>query len=175
MAKSASVHEPKGESEIVRFHCRMEPSIRAWYCSSDTGINNACHEALMQFANGIKGGTIRLDVKSRFLERTDKSQKVECILQLSCFEKDWLQKMAFKLHTSQTEVLRMALEWWMEAKNSAGDGSATRRARKKWHHGVITLRPYAVRYNLWGQGIVTMNNFPTQQDVEKGLQAISTA
>jgi len=153
----------------------MEPSIHAWLCSYHTGISNACHEALKQFATGIKGGTIRLDVKSRFLERSDKTQKTERVLLLSCYEKDWLQKMAFNLHTSQTEVLRMALEWWMEAKNSAGNKSVSGRARKKWHHSVITLRPFAVRYNLWGQGMVTMNSFPSKQDAENGLLAISSA
>ncbi len=175
MYQSTTIQVKSKETGTFRFHCRMDISVYKWYCCQAPTIHQACQNALKQFADGIRGGIIRLNTKSQFLERKNKSQKHECVILITKSEKEWIEKIAFNLCISQSEILRMALEWWMEVKNPKTDAVSATRARDKWHYGVITFRPFAVHFNLWGNGTVTLNAFPTIHDAEDGLRATSSA
>jgi len=136
----------------------MEIDIRTWCASHREKLSAFCRIALMHFAKAVKGGRIRIENRSNFLARADKTKKAEQYITLSGFDKDWLEKMAFTLKASQTEILRMALEWWkaVEGNNES--------AKDHWHTDTISERPSGSRFCLWSAGYMTLSHFPTKEE-----------
>jgi hypothetical protein len=152
----------------------MDKEMHAWYKKHPFHISRACRKAIVAFAKGIRGGRVKTEIRSRFLDRVEKADKIERSVMITGYDRAWLVKMAFMLCISQAEVLRMALEWWREVMDPVGRRYIARYARKKWHHSVIQHRATGVRFCLWAKDRMILNHFPTQQEAAIGIKATTS-
>ena len=128
--------------QVVRFHFRLQKSVNRFYREyrdrrrRGSNFSRMCTAALERFQDAVREGCINTHRVSRFRERDDAEDKVECIARVPLEVKDFLEKLAFALRLSQAEVLRMAMEWWMETKLESGKREVCVPARRKWRHRV---------------------------------------
>ena len=126
---------------MVRFHCRFETAVETFFMSGSGRMSPAVRDVLERFGRCVRGGLLNLKCRSRFKGRADLKDKVERVVRLEVRDKDLLEKLAFSLRISQAEVLRMALEWFMEAV-----AVASPEGRIKWHHELPMLGPVSLRF-----------------------------
>lgn len=73
-------------------------------------------EAFQAFAEAHNKGTIDIKIKSDFLVRVDKKDRITRQIVFPRKPKIILARMAFTFILSQAEVLRLALEWYFRGK-----------------------------------------------------------
>jgi len=166
-------HEDVPEQGRVRFHCRFESDVYDCYRRHRRHISRAIRAALRKFRTAVNGGMIDLSRMSRFLSRKDVRDKVEIAIRLTVGDKDMLEKMAFALRISQAEVLRMALEWNMEAVNIKAPRHVFYAARRKWHHKRPKLYMRTMRYSFLETGRVLEWQLPSAESIKSACQVIS--
>ena len=143
------------ENRIVRIHCRVETDVFE-KCNRHTGgISKISKRALLAFRNAVNGGLFKFANRSRFYGRACREDKVELWLRIDAADKDLVEKLSFAMRISQAEVVRIALEWYLEV---VMDGDL--RAVRKWHHGHIQPRPTAMRFSFWSFGRLLEWQFP---------------
>jgi len=125
------------ECPTVRFHFRLQKSVAAFYrdrAARRKKFSGLCSAAVDRFQKALRLGAINTARTSRFREREDMGDKVECIANLEVQAKDIIEKLAFALKLSQAEVLRSAMEWWMETVLLRSKREVSTPALWKWHH-----------------------------------------
>lgn len=103
---------------------------------------------------------------SRFLAREDVSDKTELCVRITVQDKDYLEKMAFAFRLSQAEVLRMALEWYMEAINPCVDQRTFDAACRKWHHDRVMHSPSTMWFSFKQSDRLLEWQFPSKTECE---------
>ena len=156
----------------IRFHCRFQTEVYEYYRSRPRGISKTIRHALARFRLVVNGGLFRLERLSRFLSRTVVRDKIELRVRLTVEDKDLLEKLAFAFRLSQAEVLRMALEWYMEAVNVNARQCVYYAARRKWHHRRPNPEPFTLRYSFWDPGRLLEWRFPQDSAVKAAYHAI---
>lgn len=175
MNLDAAEHTRIQESGRYRFHCRMDKNTYNWYANHHLKMSRACRDALVAFAKGVRGGRINTEMRSRFLKRDDRADKVERIITITGYDKEWLLKMSFMLCISQAEILRMALDWCMGVMDSSGKEVVKGGDWEAWHHGVIQYRQTEVQFSLWSKDRVILFHFPTREEAEIAVKVSSCA
>lgn len=165
-------HKDVPDSGLVRFHCRFERAVCEFYRRRTARISRSIRHALRKFRVAAAGGMLDLSHCSRFLARADVSDKVEARILLTVADKDLLEKMAFSLRLSQAEVLRMALEWNMEAISPLASREVFFAARRKWHHEQPNYRLGTMRFSFWATGRLLEWQFPPGPDIEAACKVI---
>ena len=155
----------------IRFHCRFQGEVYDCYQKHSRGISKAIRHALLRFRQAVGGGMLRLDSRSRFLGRPLREDKIELHVQLTVADKDLLEKLSFALRASQAEVLRMALEWYMEATRMQSPQSVFYAARRKWHHRRPSLKPVSMWFSFWEPNRLLGWQFPLQDDITAACAA----
>jgi hypothetical protein len=123
--------------KTVRFHFRLQKGVAAFYRDRKklgNYFSGLCSAATERFQTALSQGLINTSRTSRFREREDVGDKIECVANLEVQAKDIIEKLAFTLRLSQAEVLRMAMEWWMETMLLRNKREVSIPARWKWHH-----------------------------------------
>ena len=156
-------HERVPACGRVRFHCRFQRAVYACYKNHPRHISRAVRLVLLKFRKALDGGMFNLSRVSRFLAREDVTDKVELHLQLTVADKDLIEKLAFALRISQSELLRMALEWHMEAMRPQSPRCVFYAARRKWHHRRVKPRPESMAFSFWTFGRSLEWQFPPQK------------
>lgn len=133
----------------LRFRFRCETSVHAWYSTRHFPYGLMIRRALLRFFRAVNGGIIDISQLSRFLRRTDLADKVESSVRLTADQKDLLEKLAFTLDSSQAEILRMALEWYMEAISPHATADVKFLARQKWHHATPSIIMNTCFFPFW--------------------------
>ncbi|MDR2734146.1 MAG: hypothetical protein LBC99_05800 [Spirochaetota bacterium] len=141
--------------KTVRFHFRLQKEVAAYFRDRKRNGNyfsGMCSAAVDRFQIALSQGFINLKRTSRFREREDRADKIECIANLETVAKDLVEKLAFTLRLSQAEVLRMAMEWWMETVLLRKRREISIPARWKWHHRSRTPRVETLTFSFWSFG-----------------------
>lgn len=155
----------------VRFRCRLQLQMNNFYSTHLLRFSKSCRWAVARFARAIMGGKIHIQERSKFLVREDKNDKVSRTVILTRDIKDWMEKFSFSEKISQNEVLRMALEWWMETVNPLAKSRTYRAACRKWHHDHIQTRLEEFFFSFWQYGRERYEKFPTMEEAQKGIIA----
>jgi hypothetical protein len=141
--------------KTVRFHFRLQKSVAAFYRDREAHgkyFSGMCSAASYRFNRALSQGLINTARTSRFREREDVGDKIECIAHLEVQAKDFIEKMAFALRLSQAEVLRMAMEWWMETVQLRSKREISIPARWKWHHRSRTPHMETLSFSFYTFG-----------------------
>ena len=141
--------EDLDDDRIFRFRFRCSIATHAWYSNRQFRYSLMIRRALLRFLRAVRGGMIDISCMSRFLSRDDIADKVETSARVTFWQKDILEKLAFALNSSQAEVLRMALEWYMEAVSPIAKPEQAFAARRKWHHDTPSITPKNLRFPFW--------------------------
>ena len=141
---------------IFRFRCRMQKQSYVYASSQTDKISKTCRKILLHFALAIKNGIINLQTRSQFRSRPNHADKHECVLVLSKDIKDWIEKISFAERISQSEIIRMALEWWIEITSD----KLRRTALKKWENDRISLRIMEFYFSFWKYARHLTSTFP---------------
>jgi len=123
--------------QTVRFHFRLQKGVAAFFRDRKKWrktFSEMCSSASYKFNRALSQGLINTTRVSRFREREDLGDKIECVANLEYEAKDFIEKMAFALKLSQAEVMRCAMEWWMETVLLRSKREVSTPARWKWHH-----------------------------------------
>jgi len=136
----------------ARFHFRLQTAVLNYYRTLPNSFSNLCNAAIERFYFATKEGRINTKRISRFLGRDDMRDKVECIVRIELGSKDFIEKLAIALRVSQAEVLRMALEWWMEAVCENKNRAVNIPALRKWHHRVNRPHLDSLNFSFWKYG-----------------------
>jgi hypothetical protein len=139
----------------VRFHFRLQKKVAAHYRKDPYrafSFSYRCSAAVYNFKKAIEQNHINLARTSRFREREDVDDKIECIALIEVQAKDFLEKLAFTLRLSQAEVLRMAMEWFMETIALCNRREVAIPARWKWHHRSGTPHIDTLSFNFYRFG-----------------------
>jgi len=155
----------------IIFRCRLQKSANTFYSQHWMHFSKACRRALTRFAQALKGGTLRIEERSRFLTRRDLSDKVTRSVILTQDIKDWMEKISYSERISQNEVLRMALEWWMEAANPLASGRSFRAACRKWYHDRIISRPEEFFFHFWQYARIKYDQYPLEEETLSAIRA----
>jgi hypothetical protein len=141
--------------QTVRFHFRLQKGVAAFYRDRKARGNcfsGLCSAASYRFNRALSQGLINTARTSRFREREDMGDKIECIANLEVEAKDFIEKMAFTLRLSQAEALRMAMEWWMETMLLRNKREVSIPARWKWHHRSRTPHMETLSFSFYSFG-----------------------
>ena len=136
----------------TRFHFRLQKKVRAFYLVQPNDFCHLCEAAIDRFQDAILSGYVNTERVSRFREREDLQDKLETVVRIDVRYKDFIEKLAFALRVSQAEVLRMALEWWMEVVLEARNEEVSVPARKKWHHSMSLPHMDTLTFSFWKFG-----------------------
>lgn len=166
------VAEDAANSDLVRFHSRFQRDVYRYYSRRPRGASRSIRHALLRFRLAVRGGVIKLTQLSRFLSRADVKDKVECYLRISVQDKDFLEKLAFALRLSQAEVLRMALEWFMEATGMHSPRAVFLPAFRRWHHRRPKPVPYTMRFSFWATGRLLEWQIPPEPAISRAYALI---
>ena len=149
----------------IQFRCRLQKNINTYYSKHSLRFSRSCRRALACFVKAILSGQIQIQQRSNFFSRTDKNDKVSRAVLLTKDLKDWMEKFSFSEKISQNEVLRMALEWWMETA-AVPEGRRYRAACEKWYHDRVQTRPEEFFFSFWRYGRERYEKFPTLEEVQ---------
>ena len=154
----------------VIFRCRLQKKENSFFSKHCMHFSKSCRKAITQFALAVQGGTLRIEERSRFITRLEKTDKVSRSVILTRDIKDWIEKIAYSERISQNEVLRMALEWWMETVNPLANGRTYRAACKKWYHDRITPRPDEFFFHFWRYAREKYDRYPSEDEAWNAIQ-----
>jgi len=163
---------PEANDERIRFHCRLQGAVYAYYRKRPRGISRAVRRALARFRLVMGGGMFKIGKISRFLARADVEDKIELCIRLTVADKDLIEKYAFALRLSQAEVLRIVLEWFMEAISVHAPQFVFYAARRKWHHRRPNPKPITMRFSSWQPGRLLELQIPDQDAITAACAAI---
>mgnify|MGYP001271781770 FL=1 len=141
---------------VFRFRCRMQKRSYIYASSQTDQISKTCRKILLHFASAIKNGILNLQARSQFRSRPNHADKRECVLVLSKDIKDWIEKISFAERISQSEIIRMALEWWIEISSDKPRSTAL----KKWQNDHISLRIMEFYFSFWKYARHLTSTFP---------------
>jgi len=127
---------------------------------------------LSRFRQAVDGGVFKLHRLSRFLSREELRDKIELRIRVTVEDKALLEKLAFSFRLSQAEVLRMALEWYMEAISVHARQIVYYCARRKWHHRRPNPKPQSLRFAILGPDRLLEWQFPTQSAINAAYHVI---
>jgi hypothetical protein len=171
MENLLAITENDSPACVVRFHCRMQTAVFDWFSRREQSFGKICCRAIRRFMKGVHGGRICTNARSDFYTRSDVRDKVECWLCLGEVEKEWLEKMSFAYKVSQSELVRMVLEWWMALHKDDMRGYPSKGYYLKWYHEVITARPIELFFSFWSEGQALIYDFPTVKEAQFGFDA----
>ena len=144
----------------VRFHCRFTREMFRFYRTRRRGLSKTIRLALRGFRDLAEKGAFKPPRTSQFLDRADITDKTERYVSLTATDKDLIEKLAFTFHTSQAEVLRIAMEWYMTQVPADDTRMYLNAHLRKKHHRRPLLRPVSMSYQLWEPGRTLEWKFP---------------
>lgn len=163
-----------GPDMPARFHFRCETRIHDWCSAQSSGFERVVRRILHRFLLAVEAGLIDLHARSTFLSRSDITDKVETAVRMDSNDKDRIDKLALAIGSSQAEIARMALEWFMEAIWGRAAADTKNVALRKWHHRVSSISPVKIDYQIWHLDNRIIWQFPGAEQRTRGISILAS-
>lgn len=146
---------------IVRFRSRMQKHVFIHLSSQLQRVSKLCRTIMVQFSQSVNSGLVNIHARSDFKTRNILKDKQECVIILTKDIKDWIEKISFSEKISQSEVLRMAIEWWIEHHKKNMRVSP----KNKWSYIKVSLRVEEFDFSFWKYARNLTLSFPKPSDL----------